>query len=213
MKVVCISDTHLMHLRQEIQVPDGDVLIHAGDATFKGDAHEIRAFRDWFGALPHEHKVFVAGNHDWGFQMQRSAAVGLLPAGCHYLEDSGVTIDGIKFWGSPWQPWFLSWAFNLPRGAALKKHWDMIPEGTDVLITHSPPYGVGDWVERGENVGCEEMLKAVERIKPRLHVFGHIHGGYGEYEIGKTRFVNASICDESYQPVNKPIVVEMELCL
>lgn len=209
MKIVCISDTHLMHMRQPIDVPPGDVLIHAGDATFRGDGYEVQEFSRWFGALPHEHKIFVAGNHDWGFQMQRGAAVGLLPAGCHYLEDSGVTINGVRFWGSPWQPWFLSWAFNLPRGAALKAHWDLIPEGTDVLITHSPPHGIGDWVDRGEHVGCEEMLKAVRRIKPIFHIFGHIHGGYGIKKKGATTFINASICDEGYVPRNAPIVFDI----
>jgi Icc-related predicted phosphoesterase len=198
-----------MHLRQPIAVPDGDVLIHAGDATFEGEAQEVRAFSAWFGALPHEHKIFVAGNHDFGFQFQRSAAVGLLPAGCHYLEDSGVEINGVRFWGSPWQPWFLSWAFNLPRGEALKKHWDLIPAGTDVLVTHSPPYGIHDWVESGEHVGCEEMLKAVRRVRPAFHVFGHIHGGYGIKTKNGTTFINASICDEGYQPVNAPIVFEI----
>ena len=206
MKIVCISDTHL----RQVKVPDGDVLIHAGDATFQGTANEIREFSKWFGTLPHKHKIFVAGNHDWGFQMQRSAAVGLLPAGCHYLEDSGVTIDGVRFWGSPWQPWFLSWAFNLPRGEALQKHWDLIPADTDVLVTHSPPYGIGDWVARGENVGCEDMMKAVERVKPKLHVFGHIHGGYGQYQPGETLFVNASVCDEGYNPTNPPVVVTVD---
>lgn len=208
MRIVCISDTHNRHLISPIAIPDGDVLIHAGDATMQGQLPEVRAFGEWFGALPHKHKLFVAGNHDWGFQMDRKRALAALPD-CNYLEDSRVVIDGVKFWGSPWQPWFMHWAFNLPRGEALRAHWNLIPLDTDVLITHSPPLCIGDYVDRGENVGCEDMLEAVQRIRPKLHVFGHVHDGYGVYERDGTRFINAAICDEKYRPVNAPIVVDL----
>lgn len=207
MRIVCISDTHFP--TPQITVPDGDVLVHCGDATLSGHLEEIATFAEWFGALPHRRKIFVAGNHDFGFQRQRDEALRLLGPGVIYLEDSGVTIDGIEFWGSPWQPWFLSWAFNLPRGEALKKHWDKIPPTTDVLITHTPPYGILDLVERGEHVGCKDMLKAVKRVRPRFHLFGHIHGGYGMLTRGHTTFVNASICTEYYMPTNAPVVVEL----
>lgn len=210
MKIVCISDTHLQHLKMPILIPDGDVLIHAGDATMQGTLPEVRAFSEWFGNLPHKHKIFVAGNHDWSFQMDRSRAIRALPIGCIYLEDSEAEIEGVRFWGSPWQPWFFNWAFNLPRGDALVAHWDRIPEHTDVLITHSPPYRYGDWVQRGENVGCEDLLAAVERIRPRLHVFGHIHDGYGRMDNGRTEFINACLLDEKYNVVHAPIVVEIE---
>lgn len=208
MRLVCISDTHNMHLKWPISIPDGDVLIHAGDATMQGQLPEVRAFSEWFGDLPHKRKVFVPGNHDWGFQMDRKRARTALPE-CDHLEDCGVVIDGVTFWGSPWQPWFMHWAFNLPRGADLRKHWDLIPQATDVLITHSPPLGIGDWVDRGENVGCEDLLEAVQRVKPKLHIFGHIHAGYGIYERGGTKFVNASLCDEQYRPLNAPIVIDL----
>lgn len=208
MKIVCISDTHLMHLRTPINVPRGDVLVHAGDATFSGRKEEIRAFAGWFLALPHEEKIFVPGNHDWGFDLAPVEAAKLLP-GVHVLHDSGVTIDGVRFWGSPYQPEFMNWAFNLPRGEPLKRHWDMIPEGTDVLITHGPPHGIGDLVPRGEKVGCEALRDAVVRVKPKLHVFGHIHCGYGVYQPGATKFVNASVCNEAYEPVNAPIECDL----
>jgi Icc-related predicted phosphoesterase len=103
----------------------------------------------------------------------------------------------------------MDWAFNLQRGPALREKWALIPEGTDVLITHGPPFGILDWTARGERVGCEDLLEAVRRVKPRLHVFGHIHEGYGEHEQDGTRFVNASICTEAYQPTNAPIVVDV----
>lgn len=210
MRIVCISDTHNRHAKHPIIVPDGDVLIHAGDATMQGTLPEIKFFSDWLRALPHKHKIFVAGNHDWGFQMDRKRSLSALPYGVHYLEDSGCEIDGVTFWGSPWQPWFASWAFNLPRGDALRKHWDLIPNGVDVLITHSPPLGVMDYVDRGENVGCEDMLAAVEAVRPRLHVFGHIHACYGTLERDGTKFINAALCDEQYEPTNKAIVVDIK---
>lgn len=211
MKIVIISDTHSRH--HDIRVPDGDVLVHAGDATFNGTQAEIASFGYWFGNLPHKHKIFIAGNHDWLFQTMRPLALGALRSfdeKIHYLEDSGVEIDGIKFWGSPWQPEFFNWAFNLPRGKQLERHWDMIPENTDVLITHSPPCGILDWSIRDrQHTGCRDMLAAVLRVRPQVHAFGHIHGSYGTKELHGTKFVNACICTEKYMPTNKPITAKV----
>jgi predicted phosphodiesterase len=198
MRLVCISDTHDQHA--ELRVPDGDVLIHAGDATRRGSERALRAFDAWLGSLPHRHKLLVAGNHDFGFQRDADAASWITCA--HYL-------DGVRFYGSPWQPWFHDWAFNLPRGQALRAVWDRIPPDTDVLITHSPPHGVLDRTIHGEAVGCEELARAVARVRPRVHVFGHIHEGYGVLEQDGTRFVNASSCDVRYRPVQPPIVVDL----
>ncbi len=195
-----------MHRR--VRVPDGDVVIHAGDFCGQGTREQVRDLAGFFQALPHRHKVVIPGNHDRCLELDLELGP-LMFKGCHYLLDSGVTIEGLRFWGSPWQPWFMDWAFNLPRGAALRERWALIPEGTDVLITHGPPFGVLDWTARGERVGCEELLAAVQRVKPKLHVFGHIHEGYGEHEQDGTRFVNASICTEAYKPTNAPIVVDV----
>jgi hypothetical protein len=126
-----------------------------------------------------------------------------------YLQDEAVEIEGLRIWGSPWQPEFLDWAFNLPRGAALREKWDRIPSGTDVLITHGPPQGVLDRVDEGRREGCADLLNAVARVRPRLHLFGHIHEGYGCLERDGTTFVNASICDRAYRPVNPPVVVDL----
>jgi len=208
-RVVAISDTHTFEDR--IAVPDGDVLIHAGDATISGDYFEVATFAEWFQSQPHRHKIFVAGNHDWLFDFSRSPELAepLITDFGHYLKDSMVEIEGVKFYGSPWQPRFCDWAFNMDRGAAIRRYWDRIPP-CDVLITHGPPWGILDYVKLGEpHLGCEELLKAVGRTKPRFHVFGHIHGGYGEWQLNGTRFINASICDESYSPVNHPIVFEI----
>lgn len=207
MRIVCVSDTHNLHDR--IALPEGDLLLHAGDATMRGTAPEIEAFDEWLASLPHRYKVVVAGNHDFLFQTEPEAARGLLRSAV-YLEDSGVTLDGVSIWGSPWQPWFFDWAFNLARGAPLRAVWDKIPAATDVLVTHGPPHGVLDRVARsGRSVGCEELLVAVERVRPRLHLFGHIHEGYGREERNGTLFLNASSCDPRYAPVNAPLVVDL----
>jgi Icc-related predicted phosphoesterase len=206
MRIVCISDTHTRH--GKLTVPDGDVLVHAGDFTGHGHENEVRRFDAWLGSLPHRHKVVIAGNHDFCFENDPIEARSWLQH-CTYLEDSGVDIDGLKFWGSPWQPRFFDWAFNLDRGAALAAKWALIPADTDVLITHGPPYGILDKTSRQEPVGCMDLLDAIERIRPRLHVFGHIHEAYGIQERGRTRFVNASACDLRYAPVQAPIVVDL----
>jgi Icc-related predicted phosphoesterase len=182
--------------------------------------NEIAAAGMWLRKQPHKHKVFVAGNHDWMFQRNRTMALQLLNNGIigdgngkiSYLEDSGVTIEGLHIYGSPWQPTFFDWAFNLDRGAAIKHKWNLIPEGLDVLITHGPPLGIHDqsFPHLGsEHLGCEDLMAAVERAKPKMHVFGHIHGGYGKTQYENTLFINAAICNESYKPVNAPIVVEL----
>jgi Icc-related predicted phosphoesterase len=138
-----------------------------------------------------------------------------------YLEDSSFTIETpefgrpIKFYGSPWQPWFYDWAFNLPRlGTELQEKWNMIPEDTDVLITHGPPNGYGDlvnnWRQPNTHVGCECLINRIGEINPLVNVFGHIHEGYG-VEYGKdTLFVNASICTAGYEPTNKPIIIDLQ---
>ncbi len=209
-RIVCLSDTHNLHA--QIRVPDGDILIHSGDATLRGTIPEIAEFNRWLKNLPHKHKVFVAGNHDWLFETNNSTARRMLDDSIIYLQDSAVEIEGLKIYGSPWQPRFFDWAFNLVRGAELAEKWKLIPNETDILITHGPPNGILDEVPRQywvENTGCEELRKRVEIVCPKLHVFGHIHCGYGQTENFGTRFVNASNCDEEYNPTNAPVVVNL----
>lgn len=209
-RIVCLSDTH--NCNEEINVPDGDILIHAGDATIRGTIDEIVFFNKWFANLPHRYKIFVAGNHDWLFETNNRFARTLLDDSIIYLQDSFCIIDGIKFYGSPYQPRFFDWAFNLMRGAELAEKWKLIPNDTDVLITHGPPFGILDEVPRKywiENTGCEELRKKVEEICPKAHIFGHIHCGYGSTEKFGVKFFNASNCDESYEPTNQPIVFDL----
>jgi Icc-related predicted phosphoesterase len=211
MRLVLISDTHGLH--DKVKVPEGDILIHAGDLTNVGKAIEIAEAGHWLRSLPHKHKVIIAGNHDWGFQKGLGYALNDLGDGITYLQDQEVTLDGVRIYGSPWQPEFCNWAFNVPRGK-LKPIWDKIPTGLDVLVTHGPPRGVLDQSAphlHSECLGDDELFTALEAgVDPKVHVFGHIHGGYGtrQFCIG-TRFFNAAICDEAYRPVNKPWVVDL----
>jgi Icc-related predicted phosphoesterase len=186
--LVAMADTH--GFEDDLDVPDGDVLIHAGDLTRLGELDEIRRVNRFLASLPHRHKLVVAGNHDWSFQTKPDLARKALTAAT-YLEDSAVVIEGVKFYGSPWQPWFLDWAFNLQRGAPLVEKWALIPEDVDVLITHGPPAGIGDKASDGR-VGCDDLLRRVEAIKPKLHIFGHIHEDRGIWKRGSTVFVNAT---------------------
>lgn len=210
MKLVCISDTHSLH-RQIPEIPDGDVLIHAGDCLGQGTLENIQEFNEWLGSLPHEHKIVIAGNHDWAFQETPELARAAL-TNAIYLEDSGVEIRDVRFWGSPWTPTFMDWAFMLDRGNPLYQKWKLIPDNTDVLITHGPPHGIGDEVNLGfktQNAGCIHLSDRVAQLSPKVHVFGHIHEGYGQYQRGNTRIVNASTCDSRYQPINPPIMLEL----
>lgn len=211
MRLVLLSDTHNRHASLDA-LPAGDVVLHAGDLTGRGTLEEARAFLGWFAGLPHRHKVFIAGNHDFCFEREAPLAEALVPAGVTYLRDSGVVLDGVRIWGSPWQPWFFDWAFNLERGAELAAKWALIPEETEVLVTHGPPQGVLDAVlgRSREQVGCADLAARVAELpRLRLHVFGHIHEGYGVEERGGVRFVNASVCDVRYVPGNRPVVVEL----
>ena len=207
MRIVCISDTH--GLTDNLTIPDGDVLVHAGDFCSFGNKMELSRFNDFLSKLPHKHKVFIAGNHDVPVEMEgREFVKKQIPQGV-YLQDSAVEIDGLKFYGSPWQPEFCNWAFNLPRGRELDRMWRLIPKDTDILITHGPPAGIMDVVGSGERVGCADLRRYVGTIKPKVHVFGHIHEGYGMEEKDGTLFINASTCTGNYRPTNPPIVVDI----
>lgn len=221
MRIVCISDTHETKIRD---IPPGDVLVHAGDFTYEGQPDAVAAFNHWLGNLPHKHKIVIAGNHDITFDLdyyeknwkrynsdkQDAIATKNLLTNCIYLEDSEVTIDGIRFYGSPWQPEFCDWAFNVKTEEEIRKYWDLIPIGVDVLLTHGPAKGHGGITFDRIEVGCPELKKAIlERVKPTLHVCGHIHEGYGVSKEGNTYFVNASSVNYSYLPKNNPIVVDI----
>ena len=206
-ELILISDTHCLH--KDLHLPAGDILIHAGDFSSRGREHEIVDFLNWFSSQPHQYKILIAGNHDFLAERNPKAFRSLIPKNVIYLEDSGTEIQGIKFWGSPITPWFYDWAFNRRRGAEIKSYWDLIPNDTEVLITHGPPFGFGDLTFHQDQVGCRDLLEAVKAIKPKLHIFGHIHEAY---EISKTDniiFVNASNTNLQYQLVNPAIKISI----
>jgi len=205
-RIVCISDTHGKH--EELgKLPDGDVLVHCGDTTSIYGLVELERYVKWVDAKNYKHRILIAGNHDFIFKNAiRDIPVGVL-SNIHYLRDLGVVLDGLTFWGMPWTPPFMDWYF-MAKPKEMKRYVDMIPSNTDVLITHGPPYGILDKVG-SEYVGGKELLKAVRRVKPKVHIFGHIHEGYGQVEKDGTIFINACSLNKRYEVVNKPIVVDV----
>jgi Icc-related predicted phosphoesterase len=206
MKIVLISDTHNQH--EKINLPKGDMIIHAGDITGMGSYSEVLSFLQWFSQVKFKHKLFIAGNHDFLFEKMDMSYT--LPDGVTYLQDSLIEIEGLKIYGSPYTPGILSeWAFTKNRGEDIQKVWESIPEQVDILITHSPPFGVLDIEAGGYQEGCRDLLKRVKKVKPRIHVFGHIHEGYGTMEVPGTKFFNACILNENYRVTNEPFVIEI----
>eukprot|EP00457_Paulinella_chromatophora_P008386 gb/GEZN01008417.1/.p1 GENE.gb/GEZN01008417.1/~~gb/GEZN01008417.1/.p1 ORF type:complete len:424 (-),score=32.98 gb/GEZN01008417.1/:94-1365(-) len=222
-RFVVVSDTHGKH--DKMIVPPGDVLIHCGDFSAIGLPGQIKSFNDWLGSLPHKQKVVIAGNHDltldekyyhtkWmKFRHKRqfdSKAIKASLTNCIYLEDALVDIRGFRIWGSPWQPTFCDWGFNLDRGPPLRQKWDLIPDKVDILVTHGPPLGFGDMCKPGNRVGCMDLLDTIQmRVRPKLHLFGHIHEDYGLFSDDTTLYANASSCTYSYRPTNPPIVIDL----
>lgn len=228
MRIACVSDLH----ENLPTIPECEVLCIAGDLTFgfKGDLASqqrwlLNEFREWIEQVPAEHVVCVAGNHDqciesWGWPEVLNEVEKL-----HYLEDSGVELDGVKFWGTPWQPWFYSWAFNAPERHGeefLTEKFAMIPADTDVVVCHGPPLGYGDQVgdpfapdrSRQPRVGSGAMTARLLEVQPRLMVCGHIHSGYGKYTMWHgveadspcTVVRNAALVNNEYKPVNDVMV-------
>jgi len=219
-KIVAISDTHKMHHQMHNPIPDGDVLIHAGDNDIV-EMEDLVKFLAWFNSMPHKYKILIAGNHDFMFEDHyNEAMLGLQNfSDVIYLQDSGTTISkegerNLNVWGSPWQPWFHNWAFNIREESDRKKIWDKIPDDTDILITHGPPANHGDVTQYGVPTGCNALLEAIKRVKPNAHIFGHIHEGYGITMEGETICANAAICSFKagfrMVPDNAPLEFEIK---
>lgn len=219
--ITVISDTHSRHNFLNGSLPGGDVLIHAGDLTNMGYLHEIKDFLEWFdGIRNYTYKIFIGGNHDFLLEENPNLFKEMLSSykSLDYLEDSSLIIrqdhnTSFKVYGSPYQPEFNSWAFNLPReGDSLKNKWAEIPKGVDILVTHGPPKGILDKNQGGDECGCEHLLNEVtNRVKPSIHIFGHIHEGYGYLEKNGTHFINASFLNVDYRSQNEPITFEWEV--
>ena len=199
MRIVAVADTHTFH--GELLIPAGDVFVHAGDMCRGGDLDELAENARWIRGLPHRWKVVIAGNHDWSFVHAPAESRALFAASdVVYLQDSGAELDGLRVWGSPWQPAFNDWAFNLPRGEALAQRWRLIPAGLHMLITHGPPAGFGDRSPVGGRAGCADLHARIAEVSPRAHVFGHIHQDGGVFDDGIVTYVNATTWECERQP-------------
>ena len=202
MRIIAFSDTH----GHKVEVPNGDVLVFAGDYAATGAHHDLIQFAQHYGAMPHPLKIFVAGNHDWACQRDSSWAKGVLKDFV-VLEDSGLEWGGVSFYGTPWQPVFFDWAFNADS-ERLVQYYEQIPTGVDVLITHCPRAGVLDLCKDG-HVGSRELAFEFNRIKPKIHIFGHIHESHGFHDNGVTKSYNVSVCDKKYKPINPVTIIDL----
>ena len=223
-RFVALSDTH--NKASNLQIPAGDVLLHSGDFSRRGKPDEIQEFEHFLSSLPHRHKIIIAGNHDLSFDLENQNSLRLnfpilsefdansaksILKSCIYLEDSYCVIANYKIYGSPWTPTYCDMGFNLDRGANIASKWNLIPDDTEILMTHGPPKGILDLCSNGINAGCEELLAKVTQISPLLHVFGHVHEAYGVYSRNGITFINASNCNMEYQPTNLPFVFDLPL--
>jgi predicted phosphodiesterase len=227
MRITLLSDSHNKHHEITNDLPGGDLLIHAGDFMNSGySQYEAEDFFKWFDKINnYDTKVLIAGNHDRLMQDRSDEAQDILTGykTIEYLQDEDLVLyydghngdrpeDNIRIYGSPWQPYFHNWAFNLPKnGEELQAKWEAIPSNTDILVTHGPAQTYLDEAGAPYNtplLGCELLKERIELIKPKIHVCGHIHGGYGYYFNGHTHFFNASMLNEQYNYVNKPFTFD-----
>lgn len=218
-RVVCLSDTHWEHRR--IRVTDGDILIHCGDFSTRGPLSQVVEFNEWLGVLPHRHKIVIAGNHEMALdELKHSPAeIKALFTNATYLQDDEITVEGIRIYGAPWiarNKFFLlpslKWALSTGIGSMglgfamssksprLYEKWNNIPEGVDFLVTHMPPYQILDSYLQ-KNMGCPYLQATVlERVRPVVHMFGHVHDSRGTMERDGIRFINAANALAPNQP-------------
>jgi Icc-related predicted phosphoesterase len=206
--VVAISDTHGQH--EKLSLPEGDLLIHAGDISQIGTKDEIQNFLDWFAKTDFKYKVFIAGNHDFLFERDRRNAKNLIPSGVFYLEESQIEIETLVIYGSPYTPEFFDWAFMKKIGTEIKATWDKVPSHVDILVTHGPPKRILDRNAYGDYCGCAQLREKVLEVRPKYHIFGHIHEAYGIIEGENTNFINSSVLDEHYLLANSPVSFTIE---
>lgn len=193
MTILHISDTHNQH-RDLTNLPEADVIVHSGDFCFAGTEEEAFDFINWFCDLPYKHKIFIAGNHDEC--LYGADAIEGLDENCHYLNNSAVVIEGIKFYGIPF---FMEDTLTDEHSKQIK----LIPKDTDVLITHNPPYGICDF-SGGIHYGDVELRNiAIRNDSIKLHLFGHIHDAKGADCVDSLEFRNGSCVDENYKLYHK----------
>jgi predicted phosphohydrolase len=206
-RIVVVSDTHGLH--DQIAIPPGDIFIHCGDFSRHADLSELRRFDEWLGTLPHRHKIVIAGNHDLLFANGGLTGGQKLIKNAIYLKDSEIIIEGVKIYGSPVTPKIGCGAFELKSEIAREQTWRNIPDDTDVLVTHGPPHKTRDRIKKGWEVGCEPLALRVRQVKPHLHLFGHIHEGYGVEEKDGTIYANAAMLSEQGKADREPLVFDV----
>jgi Icc-related predicted phosphoesterase len=206
MRLVLVSDTHELH--RELDLPDGEIFIHAGDLTMFSRSHAaILDFNDWLGELPHRYKIVVPGNHE--FFLEADESKRSLLSNATVLINETVTIAGLRIWGSPTTS-LSTGAFGMGSAIDRVRLYRQIPKQTDILVSHGPPFGILDSAPgTGSHSGDRELLEAVKRIRPKLHVFGHVHGANGLFATDHTMFVNAALLGRSGGLDAKPIVLRM----
>jgi len=231
MKIVFFSDPHGFH--DEFDLPEADIAICAGDISMSGLRTQVTSFTEWYDRQPVTHKIFIPGNHDYWFdkkhpkslnyKLEDDSHLDVVPEGIIYLEDSSVTIEGIKIWGSPTTPWFHNWAFNkVPED--LFGYWDQIPEDVDIIVTHGPPANtiLDKCIRDGKRAGCPSLTKRIADIRPKICAFGHIHEGYGiddkyipdaDGNEKVTKLINCSVLNHNYYRTNEPVIIDWdEMC-
>jgi Icc-related predicted phosphoesterase len=209
MRIVIVSDTHTGH--EELGVVEADVLIHCGDGCngFRRDPKDVDRLDAWFGRQRAEVVLAVGGNHDFELERRSRASLPVF-SNAVYLEDREYQFQGCRFYGAPWTPELSGWAFFQDR-KGMRQKWASVPAAVDVLITHTPPYGILDRNRHGVSLGCRDLLNRLPAIRPRLHVFGHNHASAGTVRIGSTLHVNASMVNSQYVIAHKPIEIELEV--
>jgi len=208
MHIVIVSDTHCGH--EELGILKGDVLIHCGDGCngFKRDPEDVNRLDRWFSRQNFDVILCIGGNHD--FEIERRARHGeVVFANATYLQDAAYKYGGVLFYGAPWVPILSGWAFYQDQ-EELRRKWEGIPEKTDVLITHTAPFGILDRDRHGHSLGCSELLDRLQVVRPRLHAFGHNHASAGTARVGQTLYVNASVVDSQYRIARRPFAFEMQ---
>jgi Icc-related predicted phosphoesterase len=218
MKLVAISDVHCRQSR--LVIPPCDILISAGDYSFKGEKHVVEDYHKWLNKQDARHVVSVQGNHElWveeNFQQAKEIAEKACP-GVHFIgSGQAVDIEGTKIYGSAVTPYFHDWAWNSQRGPEIAAEWAKIPEDTEILITHGPPQGILDVVcyadgTPKERVGCYDLFLRTQQLKNlKIHIFGHIHSAHGQKYFNGKYYYNASICGETYAVDYEPTVIDYE---
>ena len=192
MRILHLSDTHGCHHRLR-DLPDADVIVHSGDFTMNGSETEAIDFMNWFCDLPYKHRIFICGNHD---DCLYGANIDGLDSNVHYLCNSGAEIEGVKFYGVPM---FMGDCVTDRQ----TRNYERIPSDTDVLITHSPSYGILDF-DDDINYGSEEIMTKLSDLNLKAYLFGHIHARHGVKTIGNTIFSNGAIMNAGYTNLNKP---------